>query len=96
MNINITGIDVEITEPLHKYVTSKMQKLTNHFSHITNSHVTLSVDKLRHIAKADVHLALKQIHATSEAENMYAAIDLLIDKLDKQIVKHKEKLDDHD
>ena len=92
MNINITGIDIEITDPLRKYVTSKMEKLTTYFSNITNTHVTLSVEKLSHIAKADLHLALKQIHASASAENMYAAIDLLMDKLDKQIVKHKEKL----
>ena len=93
MNLNITGIDVEVTEPLREYVTSKIQKLTNYFSNITNAHVTLSVDKLRHIAKADLHLALKQIHATSEAADMYEAIDFLIDKLKKQVIKHKEELE---
>lgn len=92
MNINITGIGVEVTEPLRNYVNSKIQKLTTFFSNITNTHVTLTVDKLKHIAKADIHLALKQIHASAEAENMYTAIDLLMDKLDKQVVKHKEKL----
>lgn len=94
MNINITGIGLEVTEALKDYVNSKMHKLTTFFKNITNVHVTLSVDKLRHIAKADVHLALKQIHASSEASTMYEAIDLLIDKLEKQVVKHKEKLGD--
>ncbi len=93
MNLNITGIDVEITEPLREYVSSKIHKLTHYFSNITNSHVTLSVDKLRHIAKADLHLALKQIHATSEAPDMYEAIDFLMDKLKKQVIKHKEELE---
>lgn len=94
MNLNITGIGVEITDPLRKYVSSKMQRLTTYFSNITNTHVTLSVNKLRHIAKADLHLSLKQIHATSEAEDMYEAIDLLIDKLKKQVIKHKEELEE--
>lgn len=92
MNINITGIDVDMTDPLRKYVASKIEKLKTHFNNITNVHVTLQVDKIRHIAKADLHLSLKEIHATANAENMYAAIDLLIDKLDAQIKKHKEKL----
>lgn len=94
MKINITGINVEITEPIREYVLSKIGRLKNHFSDITNAHITLNVDKIRHIAKADLHLSLKEIHATAAAKEMYAAIDQLADKLDIQIRKHKEKLNE--
>ncbi|MCS5710727.1 ribosome hibernation-promoting factor, HPF/YfiA family [Candidatus Berkiella aquae] len=96
MQINITGHHVEITPALRDYVESKLQKIERHFSHITNVYVTLTVDKkFQQKAEAKVNLARAEIHAESESENMYAAIDLLIDKLDRQVVKHKEKMNNH-
>lgn len=93
MQINITGHHIEITPALRDYVNSKFTKLTRHFSNITSVHVILSVDKkFQQRAEANVNLAKGDIHATSESEDMYAAIDLLIDKLDRQVIKHKEKL----
>ncbi len=91
MQLNITGHHVELTESLKEYVTSKLQKLERHFDHISNVQVTLSVQKVRQIAEATLHLSGADIHATAEQEDMYAAIDLLVDKLDRQILKHKEK-----
>ncbi len=91
MQLNITGHHVELTESLKDYVTNKLQKLERHFDHISNVQVTLSVQKLRQIAEATLHISGADIHATAEQEDMYAAIDLLVDKLDRQILKHKEK-----
>ncbi len=95
MQINITGHHVELTDPLNDYVHSKFEKLERHFDNITNVQVTLSVEKQRQQAEADVHVAGGQIFATNEHEDMYAAIDGLIDKLDRQIIKHKEKMKNH-
>lgn len=95
MQLNITGHHVEITEPLKAYVEEKMQKLTRKFNNITSAHVILTVEKLVQKAEANVNLAKGDIHAHSEDKDMYAAIDAMIDKLDRQVVKHKEKLNDH-
>ncbi|HKY70252.1 MAG TPA: ribosome-associated translation inhibitor RaiA [Gammaproteobacteria bacterium] len=96
MQINITGHHVEVTDPLRAYVTEKLQKIQRHFSNITNVHVTLTVEnKIQQKAEATMHTARAEIYAVSEDENMYAAIDALMDKLNRQVVKHKEKLNYH-
>ena len=95
MQINITGHHVELTEALSEYVHTKFEKLERHFDNITNVQVTLSVDKQRHKAEADMHIAGGEIFATNEQDDMYAAIDGLTDKLDRQIIKHKEKTKSH-
>ena len=94
MQINVTGHHVDITPPLRDYVTTKMEKIHRYFTNITNVHVILSVHKkFQQKAEATIHLSRGEIYASSEANDMYAAIDLLIDKLDRQVIKHKEKLD---
>lgn len=95
MQINLTGRHVEITESLREYVDSKFAKLERHFENINNVHVILNVEKLKQIAEAKVNLNGGEVFAISEDENMYAAIDQLIDKLDRQVIKHKEKLSRH-
>jgi putative sigma-54 modulation protein len=95
MQINITGHHVDLTEPLQEYVHAKFEKLERHFDNITNVQVTLSVEKTRHKAEANVHLSGKEIFASDEEEHMYAAIDGLSDKLDRQIIRYKEKLKSH-
>jgi putative sigma-54 modulation protein len=96
MQVNISGQHVEITSALKKYIMEKIEKLNNHFNHITNVHVTISVEKkIRQKAEAQVNLSGAQIHAEAIHEDMYTAIDAMIDKLDRQVVKHKEKLKDH-
>jgi putative sigma-54 modulation protein len=93
MQVNITGHHVEITDALRDYVNNKIQKIQHKFNNITNVHVTLTVDKkFQQKAEATVNLARAEIFAESEADDMYAAIDALIDKLDRQVVKHKEKM----
>ena len=95
MQLNLTGHHVEITEAMRDYVQSKLTRLERHFEHVTDVHCILTVDKLRHRAEATVNIAGGKLFANSIEENMYAAIDSMIDKLDKQVRKHKEKLTDH-
>ena len=95
MQINLTGRHVEITEALREYVDSKFSKLERHFDHINNVHVVLNVEKLKQIAEAKMHLNGGEVFAISEDDNMYAAIDTLNDKLDRQVIKHKEKISRH-
>ncbi len=95
MQINLTGRHVDVTQPLKDYVNSKFSKLQRHFDHINNVHVILDVEKLTQKAEATLHVNGGEIFATSEHTDMYAAIDSLIDKLDRQVIKHKEKLGRH-
>ena len=91
MQLNITGHHVDLTAALKDYVTTKMDKLERHFDQINNTQVTLSVVKQRQTAEATIHMTGAEVHAKAQHEDMYAAIDQLIDKLDRQILKHKEK-----
>lgn len=91
MNLHMTGHHLEITPSIRDYVSSKMTRINRHFDHVIDVNMILSVEKLRQKIEANVHLSGKDIFAESENDDMYAAIDLLIDKLDRQIVKHKEK-----
>ncbi|MDO6443760.1 MULTISPECIES: ribosome hibernation promoting factor [unclassified Marinobacter] len=91
MQLNISGHHVELTPALKEYVSEKFERLERHFDHISNCQVTLEVDKVRQIADATLHVVGGEIHAKAENEDMYAAIDGLVDKLDRQILKHKEK-----
>jgi len=95
MQINLSGHHVDITTPLREYVNSKMERLERHFDHVTDIHVVLGVEKLRHKAEATMHISGGTIFADAVEENMYAAIDALVDKLDRQLKKHKEKITDH-
>lgn len=91
MQLNISGHHVELTPALKDYVNEKFQKLERHFDHISNCQVTLAVEKVRQMAEATLHIVGGEVHAKAESEDMYAAIDGLVDKLDRQILKHKEK-----
>lgn len=91
MQLNISGHHVDLTPALKDYVTDKFQRLERHFDHISNCQVTLEVEKVRQIAEATMHVIGGEIHAKAENGDMYAAIDGLVDKLDRQILKHKEK-----
>jgi putative sigma-54 modulation protein len=95
MQIILTGHHVEITNPLRDYVSSKMERLERHFDNVTDMHVVLSVEKLRHKAEANVRITGSNLFAYATEEDMYAAIDALVDKLDRQVKKHKEKATDH-
>jgi putative sigma-54 modulation protein len=96
MQLNVTGHHIDVTEALRDYVGVKLAKLERHFDNMTDIHCVLTVEtKLIHKAEATVHLGGGTIHADSTEENMYAAIDMLVDKLDRQVKKHKEKITDH-
>ncbi|NDV89623.1 ribosome hibernation promoting factor [Alteromonas sp. 345S023] len=95
MQINLTGHHVEITDSLRNYVDTKFSKLERHFDHISNVHVILNVEKLNQKAEATMHLSGAEVFASSENLDMYAAIDSMVDKLDRQVIKHKEKLKKH-
>lgn len=95
MQINITGHHVELTSSLRDYVNTKFAKLERHFDQISNVHVVLTVEKLDQKAEATVHLKGTEVHASAVNTDMYASIDTLIDKLDRQILKHKGKITQH-
>ena len=91
MQLNVSGHHVEVTDPLREYVESKFERLQRHFDQITNTQVTLIVEKMVQKAEATVHISGRDIFAAAEDSDMYAAIDSLADKLDRQLIKHKEK-----
>lgn len=95
MQINLTGHHVDLTDSLKAYVNEKLSKLERHFDQVSSTHVILTVDKQGHKAEATVHMSGNDIFADCIAEDMYASIDGLVDKLDRQVKKHKEKLKNH-
>ncbi len=95
MQLNLTGHHMDITPALRDYVTAKLDKIERHFDHVTDAHVILTVEKLRHKAEATIHVSGGNIFAEAVEEDMYAAIDGLVDKLDRQVKRHKEKLKSH-
>ncbi|MGB5438823.1 MAG: ribosome-associated translation inhibitor RaiA [Gammaproteobacteria bacterium] len=95
MQLSLTGHHVDLTTPMRDYVNSKMERLERHFDHVTDIHVVLSVEKTRHKAEATMNVSGGKLFADSVEADMYAAIDSLVDKLDRQVKKHKEKLTDH-
>ena len=95
MQLSITGHHIDITPALRNKVETKLAKLERHFDHLTDIHCILTVEKLEHKAEATVHLSGGTIHADAIEQDMYAAIDALVDKLSRQVTKHKEKLNDH-
>ncbi|TQV80173.1 ribosome-associated translation inhibitor RaiA [Exilibacterium tricleocarpae] len=95
MHITISGHHIDVTPALNDYVNNRLEKLSRHHDRITSTNVILSVDKLIQKAEASVHVSGKEFFANSESEDMYAAIDMLADKLDRQLIKHKEKLRNH-
>jgi putative sigma-54 modulation protein len=95
MNVQVSGHHVEVTQAIHDYVLSKLERVQRHFDQVIEINVILSVQKLRQKAEISVHLPGKDIHVESDDEDMYAAIDLMMDKLDRQIIKHKQKAYSH-
>jgi len=97
MQLQVSGQQIEITEPLRQYVEEKIGRIQKHFDHVTNTNVVLHYEKKknRHTAEATINTKGAQLHAGSEGSDMYAAIDALADKLDRQVLKHKEKISNH-
>ena len=95
MNLNITGHHVEVTPAIRDYVNTKLDRVIRHFDNVTSVSVILSVEKLRQRAEVTLHVRGKDIHVESEDGDMYAAIDSMTDKLDRQVLKYKQKTYDH-
>ncbi len=95
MNLQLTGHHLEVTTALRDYLHSKLARVSAHFDHVIDVKVTLSVVKLQQKVEATVHVPGNDLHAECTDENMYSAIDMLADKLDRQVVKHKEKQSNH-
>jgi len=91
MQVNLSGHHVEITPPLRSYVEKKLARVLRHCDQVIEVQGTLTVEKLRQQAEATIRLAGATVHATAVHDDMYAAIDLLADKLDEQLRRHKEK-----
>ena len=95
MNLQISGHHLEITPAIHDYVTGKLERVTRHFDNVIDVNVILSVDKLKQKAEVTVHLSGKDVFVEAIDEDLYAAVDSLADKLDRQIQKYKQKVQDH-
>ncbi|HET7134466.1 MAG TPA: ribosome-associated translation inhibitor RaiA [Casimicrobiaceae bacterium] len=95
MNLQLTGHHIEITPAIRDYVVAKLDRISRHFERVIEATVVLSVDKLQHGAEGTLHVRGKDLHAQCIDADLYAAIDALADKLDRQVVKYKEQLKDH-
>ncbi len=95
MQLNLSGHHVDVTPALKGYVEKKLERIVRHFDHVIDVHCILTVEKLRHKAEATLSISGGRIYADAVDGDMYAAIDALIDKLDRRVRKHKEKLTDH-
>jgi putative sigma-54 modulation protein len=92
MNLSVSGHHLEVTPSLRSYVASKLERVTRHFDHVIDAHVILTVEKLKQKAEVTLHVRGKDLHCASEQEDLYAAIDLLADKLDRQVLRYKDKM----
>ncbi|HET9349938.1 MAG TPA: ribosome-associated translation inhibitor RaiA [Burkholderiales bacterium] len=92
MNLNISGHHLEVTPALRSYVHSKLGRITRHFDHVIDAHVILTANKVKQKAEVTLHVRGKDLHCECEDVDLYAAIDLLADKLDRQVLKYKDKL----
>ena len=95
MNLNVTGHHLQVTPAIRDYVATKLARITHHFDHVIDVSVILCVEKLQQKVEASVHLRGRDIFCESTDPDMYAAIDSLIDKLDRTIIRHKEKNLEH-
>lgn len=95
MNLSISGHHLDVTPALRSYVESKLERIIRHFDQVIDVSVFLAVDKLVHKAEINLHVRGKDLFAEATDADMYAAIDALVDKLDRLVIKHKTKRYDH-
>ncbi|MCA7974067.1 ribosome-associated translation inhibitor RaiA [Burkholderia sp. AU39826] len=98
MNLKISGHHLDVTPALREYVTTKLERVLRHFEQVIDATVLLSVDNHKQInrrAEISLHVKGRDIFVESVNDDLYAAIDLLIDKLDRQVVRHKDRMQDH-
>ena len=91
MNLHLTGHQLPITPAIREYVAAKLERITHHFDNVIDVSVIMSVEKLQQRVEATVHVRGRDIFCEASADDMFAAIDGLVDKLDRTILKHKEK-----
>ena len=94
MNLNVSGHHLEVTPAIRTYVQAKLERVTRHFDHVIDAHVILTVNKLRQKAEVTLHVRGKDLHCASEQDDLYAAFDLLADKLERQVLRYKGRLYD--
>lgn len=95
MNVQITGHHLEVTPAIREYINTKLERVSRHFDHVIDTKVILSLEPLKHRAEVTLHMRGKDIHCEAAEENLYAAIDLLADKVDRKVVDHKKKTQSH-
>jgi putative sigma-54 modulation protein len=100
MNLTISGHHLDVTPAIREYVQNKLERITRHFDQVIDSHVILCIDNLtekdkRQQAEINLRVAGKIVHVTSAAHDLYAAIDMLMDRLDRQVQKYKQMLQNH-
>lgn len=95
MNLQISGHHIEVTPALREYVESKLDPVVRHFDRVTGVSVVLSVEKLKQKSEVTLHVPGKDLHVEETHEDLYAAIDAMFDKLDRQVQKYKQKMQDH-
>ena len=91
MNLSVSGHHLDVTAAIRTYVHSKLERVSRHFHHVIDAHVILTVDKQRQKAEVTLHVRGKDLHCECEDADLYAAIDLLADKLDRQVLRYKDK-----
>ena len=95
MNLSISGRHLEVTPAIRAYVLNKMARVSRHFDNVIVTQVMLSVERLKHTAEITMRLRGKDIHCAATDSNLYSAIDLLADKIDRQVIKYKTKIQNH-
>ena len=95
MEIQISGQGFDVTKPIEAHINQKLEKIRKHFDHLVKVHVVLKIEKNSHIVEITVHTSHHDFFVNAESDDMYTTVDRLIPKLNRQIIKHKEKLRDH-
>lgn len=95
MNVTVTGRHMEMTDALKSYINSGLDKLTTHFDKVIDADVILDVQKHRHIAEINLHANGLRVHGKEASSDMYASVDAVLAKLEKQIRKFKERINRH-
>lgn len=95
MNLSITGRHLEVTPAIREYVMNKMARVSRHFDNVIDTQVILTIERLKHTADVTMRLRGKDVHCQASDANLYAAIDLLADKIDRQVIKYKTKVQNH-
>lgn len=91
MNLSIIGHNLEVSDAIHAYVKSKTSRINRHFDGVTSTQILLSIEPLKHTAQATLRVQGKDLHCSASNPDLYAAIDLLIDKTDRLVLKYKNK-----